>query len=115
VVCAGKRVLGFYTLAVGAVAHPEAPGRVRRNMPDPVPAMVLGRLAVDKTVQGRASAQGSCGMPCCVLCRQRSCRHPGNPGPCHFGSGEAVLRGLRILPLRRCELVAEAESVALTT
>jgi GNAT superfamily N-acetyltransferase len=32
----------------------EAPGRVRRNMPDPVPVMVLGRLAVDQTVQGRA-------------------------------------------------------------
>lgn len=53
VVCAGKRVLGYYTLAVGAVAHAEAPGRIRRNMPDPVPVMVLGRLAVDKDVQGR--------------------------------------------------------------
>jgi predicted N-acetyltransferase YhbS len=53
VVCAGKRVLGYYTLAVGAVAHAEAPGRVRRNMPDPVPVMVLGRLAVDTRVQGR--------------------------------------------------------------
>ena len=53
VVCAGKRVLGYYTLAVGAVARAEAPGRVRRNMPDPVPVMVLGRLAVDKSAQGR--------------------------------------------------------------
>lgn len=53
VVCAGKRVLGYYTLAVGAVARAEAPGRVRRNIPDPVPVMVLGRLAVDKRVQGR--------------------------------------------------------------
>jgi GNAT superfamily N-acetyltransferase len=53
VVCAGMRVLGYYTLAVGAVAHAEAPGRVRRNMPDPVPVMVLGRLAVDKEFQGR--------------------------------------------------------------
>jgi len=53
VVCAGKRVVGYYTLAVGAVTHAEAPGRVRRNMPDPVPVMVLGRLAVDKAFQGR--------------------------------------------------------------
>src|ERR1700686_3272044 len=53
VVCMGKRVVGYYTLAVGAVAHAEAPGRVRRNMPDPVPAMVLGRLAVDQAFQGR--------------------------------------------------------------
>lgn len=53
VVCARKRVVGYYTLAVGAVTHTEAPGRVRRNMPDPVPVMVLGRLAVDKAFQGR--------------------------------------------------------------
>ena len=51
VVCAGKKVVGYYSLAVGAVAHAEAPGRVRRNMPDPVSAMVLGRLAIDKTYQ----------------------------------------------------------------
>jgi ribosomal protein S18 acetylase RimI-like enzyme len=58
VVCAGRRVVGYYTLAVGAVAHAEAPGRVRRNMPDPVPAMVLGRLAVDKAFQGRHIGAG---------------------------------------------------------
>jgi GNAT superfamily N-acetyltransferase len=54
VVCMGKRVVGYYALAVGAVAHVEAPGRVRRNMPDPVPVMVIGRLAVDQAMQGRA-------------------------------------------------------------
>ena len=53
VVCASRRVLGYYTLAVGAVTHAEAPGRIRRNMPDPAPVMVLGRLAVDKSAQGR--------------------------------------------------------------
>ncbi len=58
VVCAGKRVVGYYTLAVGAVAHLGAPGRVRRNMPDPVPVMVLGRLAVDKAFQGRHIGAG---------------------------------------------------------
>jgi GNAT superfamily N-acetyltransferase len=52
VVCAGKKVVGYYSLAVGAVAHGAAPGRVRRNMPDPVPAMVLGRLAVERSYQG---------------------------------------------------------------
>ncbi len=50
----GKRVVGYYALAVGAVAHAGAPGRVRRNMPDPVPVMVIGRLAVDQAVQGQA-------------------------------------------------------------
>ena len=52
-VCAGTRVIGYYTLAVGAAAHASASGRVKRNMPDPVPVMVLGRLAVDRSFQGR--------------------------------------------------------------
>ena len=54
VACVDKRVVGYYALAVGAVAHAEAPGRIRRNMPDPVPVTVIGRLAVDRTVQGQA-------------------------------------------------------------
>ena len=58
VVCAGRRVAGYYTLAVGAVEHVRAPGRVKRNMPDPVPVMVLGRLAVDKNSQGRGIGAG---------------------------------------------------------
>ena len=58
VVCMGKTVVGYYTLAVGAVAHAEAPGRVRRNMPDPLPVMVLGRLAVDKSLQRRGIGKG---------------------------------------------------------
>ena len=58
VVCAGRRVVGYYTLAVGAVAHAHAPGRVRRNMPDPLPVMLLGRLAVDKAFQGRGIGTG---------------------------------------------------------
>ncbi len=52
VVCVGQRVVGYYALAVGAVAHAGAPGSVRRNMPDPVPVMVIGRLAVDDNFQG---------------------------------------------------------------
>src|SRR5260370_31460589 len=48
VVCAGGRVVGYYALATGGVAQARAPGRVRRNMPDPVPVMILGRLAVDR-------------------------------------------------------------------
>ena len=37
----------------GAVARAEAPDRVRRNMPDPIPVMVIGRLAIDAKFQGR--------------------------------------------------------------
>jgi GNAT superfamily N-acetyltransferase len=58
VVCAGKKVVGYYTLAVGAVAHAEAPGRIRRNMPDPVPVLVLGRLAIDKAYHGQGVGTG---------------------------------------------------------
>lgn len=58
VVCAGQKVVGYYALAVGAVAHSEAPGRVRRNMPDPVPVMVIGRLAVHKDYQGKKIGPG---------------------------------------------------------
>jgi len=53
VVCQGKRVVGYYSLAAGSVLHHTATGRVRRNMPDPVPAALLGRLAVDRGWQGR--------------------------------------------------------------
>ncbi len=58
VVCAGHQVAGYYALAVGAVAHAQAPGRVRRNMPDPVPVMVIGRLAVHKDYQGKKIGPG---------------------------------------------------------
>jgi GNAT superfamily N-acetyltransferase len=47
-----NRVRGYYAMAAGAVAHQSATGSVRRNMPDPIPVMVLGRLAVDRRAQG---------------------------------------------------------------
>ncbi|QDD63568.1 GNAT family N-acetyltransferase [Herbaspirillum seropedicae] len=52
VVDADQHVIGYYSLAAGAVTHTEATGAVRRNMPDPVPVMVLARLAVDARAQG---------------------------------------------------------------
>lgn len=52
VACDGRRVLAYYALASSAVAVDAAPGRFRRNMPDPVPVVVLGRLAVDQSLQG---------------------------------------------------------------
>ena len=45
-------VRGYYAMAAGAVSHPMAMRPVRRNMPDPVPVMVLARLAVDRRAQG---------------------------------------------------------------
>ena len=46
------RVRGCYAMAAGAVSHQLATSGVRRNMPDPVPVMVLARLAVDRRAQG---------------------------------------------------------------
>jgi len=58
VVCDGADVIGYYVLAAGAVSHFSAPGRIRRNMPDPVPVMVLGRLAVHAEWAGRGVGRG---------------------------------------------------------
>lgn len=44
--------LGYYAMAAGAVSHQLATSGVRRNMPDPIPVMVLARLAVDHRAQG---------------------------------------------------------------
>jgi GNAT superfamily N-acetyltransferase len=53
VLCQGECVVGYYSPASGAIASIEAPGRVRRNMPDPIAIAMLGRLAVDRSCQGR--------------------------------------------------------------
>lgn len=47
------RVVGYYCLASGAMTVADAPGGIRRNMPDPIPMAVLGRLAVDRSWQGK--------------------------------------------------------------
>ena len=49
---AAQCVFGYYAMAAGAVSHQAATSAVRRNMPDPVPVMVLARLAVDHRAQG---------------------------------------------------------------
>ena len=53
VVCEDRRVVAYYALAAGGVDLVTAPGRVRRNMPDPVPISVLGRFAINKAYQKR--------------------------------------------------------------
>ena len=52
VLCQGLAVVGYYSLSSGAIALAEAPTRARRNMPDPIPMTVLGRLAIDRAWQG---------------------------------------------------------------
>ena len=59
VVCDGQQdVVGNYALAAGAVSHAHAPGRIRRNMPEPIPVIVLGRLAVHRGRVGQGIGQG---------------------------------------------------------
>src|SRR6516162_545893 len=53
VICRHSLVIGYYALAAGGIASNEAPGRLRRNMPDPIPMMILGRLAVDRREHGK--------------------------------------------------------------
>lgn len=53
VVCENRKVVAYYALASGAVEISSATGRLRRNMPDPVPVVVLGRLAIDTSFQAR--------------------------------------------------------------
>ncbi|MDB5472174.1 MAG: GCN5-related N-acetyltransferase [Caulobacter sp.] len=46
-------VVGYYATATGGIAAIEATGRLRRNMPDPIPVVILARLAVAASHQGR--------------------------------------------------------------
>ena len=53
VTCRGGRVVGFYALASASVERRTTPGAVRRNMPDPIPVILLSRLAVDTREQNK--------------------------------------------------------------
>ena len=56
--CQDRQVVGYYSLATGSVEHRDAPGKIRRNMPNPIPVMVLGRLAVDQQWQQTGLGRG---------------------------------------------------------
>jgi GNAT superfamily N-acetyltransferase len=47
------KVAAYYCLSSGALAVSDAPGALRRNMPDPIPMVILGRLAVDQSWRGK--------------------------------------------------------------
>ncbi len=53
VVCEGNAVVGYYALASSAISVEAAPGRFRRNMPDPIPVVMLARLAVARSYHGQ--------------------------------------------------------------
>lgn len=53
VVCDDNRVVGYYALATGSVERDIATGNFSRGMPEPIPVIVLGRLAIDQSYQGQ--------------------------------------------------------------
>lgn len=53
VICIENKVIGYYALALGSIEHDRAPSQVKRNMPAPIPVMILGRLGIDKRCQER--------------------------------------------------------------
>lgn len=53
VIAENQKVVGYYALASGAITAAESIGRFRRNMPDPIPVAILGRLAIDRSQQGK--------------------------------------------------------------
>jgi GNAT superfamily N-acetyltransferase len=58
VVCEEGRVVAYYALATGSISQSQVSGRIRRNMPDPIPMVLLARLAVDRTRQGKGLGRG---------------------------------------------------------
>jgi predicted N-acetyltransferase YhbS len=53
VVCRAGQVIAFYALSSGAIFYAQSTGKVKRNMPDPIPVVILGRLGVDQTIKGK--------------------------------------------------------------
>lgn len=53
VVAQDRRVIAYYAVALGAISLGGALGRLRRNMPDPIPVALLARLAIESAWQGR--------------------------------------------------------------
>lgn len=48
-----NRVIGYYALSMGQIVNADVIGSMRRNMPRNIPAVVLGRLAIDEQWQGK--------------------------------------------------------------
>jgi hypothetical protein len=59
VTCLDNDVVGYYCLATAGIGISDAPPKVRRNMPDPIPVGLIGRLAVHTSLQGTGARLGS--------------------------------------------------------
>jgi GNAT superfamily N-acetyltransferase len=58
VVLRDSRVVGYYALATASIQRADATTRVAKAMPQPVPAVLLGRLGVDQKEAGRGLGSG---------------------------------------------------------
>jgi predicted N-acetyltransferase YhbS len=52
VICDGRSVIGYYCISTGSIAHAEVTAKLRKDTPNPIPVMILGRLAVDTEYKG---------------------------------------------------------------
>lgn len=48
-----EHVAGYYAICTGGLEKEAAPGSVARGRPDPIPVIILARLAVDAGAQGK--------------------------------------------------------------
>ena len=114
VVCASETVIGYYSLSAGAISHESAPKSMRRNMPDPLPVLLLGRLAVDKRYHNSGIGQ--------ALLRDamlRAVNVAGNAGVIailvHALSDQAkqfyISRGFVVSPLQSMTLMMTIETI----
>jgi predicted N-acetyltransferase YhbS len=118
-VAAGRRLAAYYCLAAGCIARERLPGRLRRNAPEPIPVIVLGRLAVDRDFKGRGlgsdlladalhrsvSASGTIGVRAVIV-------HPLTPAliPFHDRIGFARLPGDSLAMFIAMEEIAKARA-----
>ena len=58
-VCDDHTVVAYYALASSAIAPAATPALFRRNMPDPIPVVVLARLAISRSHQGKGLGRAS--------------------------------------------------------
>jgi GNAT superfamily N-acetyltransferase len=58
VVAFGRRVIGYYCISTGAEKRENIPSKLSRNMPESVPLILLGRLAVDENHKGKGIGGG---------------------------------------------------------
>jgi hypothetical protein len=64
----GNVVVGYFALAAGGVDVTSVPGQLPRNMTDPVPIVILGRLAVNRSQQSMGSGRAPFRDAGCTWC-----------------------------------------------